>query len=85
MGGDEFLIILPDIKDIKCSEMIIQRIIPILESPIDANKNSIQIAASIGISSFPADGNDLLDIMQRADEKMYEEKRNSKKSKVSDS
>jgi diguanylate cyclase (GGDEF)-like protein len=74
-GGDEFLILLSDCKDINCYQLVASRI-------EKANKNvkiskdlSIKINLSIGVSFYPIDGDNIDHLISRADKAMYQSKR----------
>lgn len=72
MGGDEFSIIVPNQWEIhETAEMIIQR----FRSPIKIDGYEFLITASIGISKFPQDSMNLVDLMKNADLAMYEAKK----------
>lgn len=50
VGGDEFVIILPDMTDVETLERIAARIIAQLEEPLEFEGETCRISASIGIS-----------------------------------
>ena len=76
MGGDEFTIILQSIS--KNAESVAQKIINNLSDPFKLKKDNAQIGASIGISSFPDNGDDMETLLKKADQAMYEAKKGGK-------
>ncbi len=70
-GGDEFLILLPDIKDYNNYRTIASRI-------ANANKKikinddiEIDLSLSIGVSFYPKDGDNIDQLISKADKAMY--------------
>ncbi|MDM8545270.1 EAL domain-containing protein [Candidatus Venteria ishoeyi] len=56
LGGDEFILLLSDIKDLTGVQHAIRRIHKILNAPFILKKERFYLTASIGISMFPNDG-----------------------------
>lgn len=79
IGGDEFLIFLPNCID---SEIIRQRVTRFLEDISKINtsfgEDIPHIGASIGIALFPNDGINYKDLFKHADEALYLSKQNGK-------
>lgn len=76
-GGDEFTIILPNIKS---EEDVLQFLLSIIESfaePFLLKNQEIYIKTSIGISLFPQDGQTGEDLIKNADAAMYKSKEKS--------
>ena len=74
LGGDEFLVILEGIHDVSEIVQTVQRITDALVEPFFLQKNEVKISASIGVSVYPMDGNDVTGLMKCADLAMYEAK-----------
>lgn len=72
-GGDEFLILLPYIKDLNDYKTIASRIIDTKNKNcvIDYNNNKISISMSIGVSFYPKDGETIDELIMKADRAMY--------------
>lgn len=70
-GGDEFLIILNNITDIKQIHETANEIINSVNTPFIINGYEINVSASIGISVYPYHGNDADILMKNADIAMY--------------
>jgi diguanylate cyclase (GGDEF)-like protein/PAS domain S-box-containing protein len=73
-GGDEFVILLDDIARMSDVEVLAQKILDKLASPIVVNDNKLHVTASIGISLFPEDGEDSSTLLRHADLAMYRAK-----------
>lgn len=71
MGGDEFVVILPDISDPSCIERLSNEIIEKLASPFLLGEEKAFISASIGITLFPADAGNMETLLKNADQAMY--------------
>lgn len=79
LGGDEFLIIFEGLDESE-SEVIWGRIIKEYNEVNDTEKRKYLISVSHGIEVFRCDSNQFIDeIVNNADEKMYNEKREIKK------
>lgn len=78
ISGDEFLAILGDISEPQAVADIAKKIILVLSQPIFQGDNSMSVGASIGISLFPDDANDLDTLKRLADEAMYKVKKSGK-------
>jgi diguanylate cyclase (GGDEF)-like protein/PAS domain S-box-containing protein len=78
LGGDEFTIVLSEIKDISCIERIAQSILARLSEPYQLNQDTAYISASIGITIYPDDADNIETLMRNADQAMYAAKREGK-------
>lgn len=82
MGGDEFTLLLVDIKSRSDAEAVSEKITEMLNNPIMIGDLPVYIQASIGISIFPDDGRDMKQLLNKADNEMYAvklEKKDKKK------
>ncbi len=73
IGGDEFVVLL-EIKSEKDANKIAQRILKLLQTPIEVLGHSLNITTSIGLSFFPSDGDNLETLLKHADTAMYRAK-----------
>lgn len=73
-GGDEFVIILPEIANPENAQVVGQKLIDILLEPFSINGHEIHIGASVGISVFPDDGSDGEVLLKNSDIAMYHAK-----------
>ncbi|MEO5362423.1 MAG: sensor domain-containing diguanylate cyclase [Magnetococcus sp. DMHC-8] len=71
MGGDEFALILPAIGDRDNAIAVCNKIVQTLSEPFLIQDNACQIGASIGLSLFPAHGQEVDTLLQTADQAMY--------------
>lgn len=74
MGGDEFLLILPEMNQIEDATITAERILSALSTPFHLETHQINITTSIGISFFPDDGDNAEDLIKKADLSMYKAK-----------
>jgi diguanylate cyclase (GGDEF)-like protein len=73
-GGDEFVILLMNIQDVADVNAVAKKIIASIKQPYPVGQKVWHIGGSIGISLFPADGQDADSLIQRADQAMYRAK-----------
>ncbi|MCV6636729.1 PAS domain S-box protein [Candidatus Albibeggiatoa sp. nov. NOAA] len=78
IGGDEFVIILAEIHHIHDAELVGNKVLRHLESPFLVNDHEIHLSASIGISIYPKDTDNVDDLIEYADIAMYVAKRQGK-------
>jgi diguanylate cyclase (GGDEF)-like protein/PAS domain S-box-containing protein len=77
MGGDEFVVLLPDLRSDKDAEEISQKLLAAVARPIRIGKHEIIVTASIGISFFPG-CDDVDSLFKNADFAMYRVKNNGR-------
>jgi len=73
-GGDEFTVILPEIKDLRHVLSLCTRILKTELKNIVIDNQELRITASIGISFYPDDGEDVESLIKNADTAMYKAK-----------
>jgi predicted signal transduction protein with EAL and GGDEF domain len=78
LGGDEFVILLPDIKDRFSAGSVAHRILKRLEQPFIVGAQEVFFTASIGIATYPADGERSDVLLRNADRAMYHAKQQGK-------
>ena len=76
-GGDEFVILLRDIKTVENTKKVTQHIINSISKPFTVNDQSINISASIGIS-FYSHNITVDQLIKNADQAMYRAKKDGK-------
>jgi diguanylate cyclase (GGDEF)-like protein len=75
LGGDEFAVILPD-TDAGSARRVAGELSRALVAPFSLNGATFKIDASMGIATYPRHGDDIAELMRRADVAMYVAKRN---------
>jgi diguanylate cyclase (GGDEF)-like protein/PAS domain S-box-containing protein len=73
-GGDEFLVLLREAGDLESLNAMAGRIREKLSRPALVEARELQVTASIGISVFPVDGEDIDTLMKSADLALYQAK-----------
>jgi diguanylate cyclase (GGDEF)-like protein/PAS domain S-box-containing protein len=71
LGGDEFTVILGELKDSADVMRIAQQILAATASPFQLGNEIVRISASIGITLYPEDGQDAEILVKNADQAMY--------------
>jgi diguanylate cyclase (GGDEF)-like protein/PAS domain S-box-containing protein len=74
LGGDEFLILLPEVEHIDAVSLVAMRLIESLKQPFRHGEIEFFVTASIGVTIAPDDGNDAVTLVKNADIAMYRAK-----------
>jgi diguanylate cyclase (GGDEF)-like protein len=80
IGGDEFIVLLPDLRIPAEAESIAAKIVAAVAHPYAIDSAQAVITASVGVVTYPDAGNDLDTLMRCADEAMYAAKQKGKNS-----
>lgn len=78
LGGDEFVVVLGSVDHIEHIERVAERILLLARKPVVLPGGSCSISVSIGISTYPADGDIPSVLVKRADEALYRVKAEGK-------
>jgi len=78
LGGDEFIILLPDINDRHAPGHLAHRLIEALSQPFFLSDHEFYVSASIGITLYPSDGREGHELVKNADIAMYHAKEHGK-------
>jgi len=70
-GGDEFLILLPEVDQPDAARSIAEKIVSAVAEPHQVAGHSLELTASVGIAIFPEDGEDPQSMVMHADTAMY--------------
>lgn len=73
-GGDEFVVVLPQIKGADDAARVADKIIASLDQPFRLDASIVSIGASIGIALSPDDGSEIDTLFRNADLAMYRAK-----------
>jgi diguanylate cyclase (GGDEF)-like protein/PAS domain S-box-containing protein len=71
LGGDEFTIILASLADSARIEQVAQAIVDQLAAPYPLGKELAYVSASVGITLYPNDAEELESLLKNADQAMY--------------
>jgi diguanylate cyclase (GGDEF)-like protein/PAS domain S-box-containing protein len=74
MGGDEFVFVFRHVKSFDEVTLGAARILETLSSPIVVDGHSLQTSGSVGVSMFPRDGADMVELLKHSDMAMYQAK-----------
>ena len=74
LGGDEFTILLSGLKKAEDLLQVAKRVNEAVRLPMVLEGHDLVVTASIGISIFPLDGEDIYTLMKNADTAMYHAK-----------
>jgi len=74
LGGDEFTVILENISKVDHVEEVAKKILHVLKLPFHLDKHEVYVTASIGITFYPLDDNDIERLIMNADSAMYQAK-----------
>ena len=78
IGGDEFIIIMPNVKQISDSQVIVNKIISEMDTSLSPLHGTKKLTLSIGLSVYPDDANDASSLLKNADSAMYIVKKGGK-------
>ncbi|MCC6211874.1 MAG: EAL domain-containing protein [Burkholderiales bacterium] len=74
IGGDEFVVVLPEVKRASDAANVAAKILEAVAQPCRVEERELNFTASIGISVFPDDGRDAESLIRNADAAMYHAK-----------
>lgn len=77
-GGDEFVAVLPELKDESLLASLVERLIEAARLPVALEQRQVQLSASVGVAIFPRDGDTPEQLLSKADQAMYAAKRSSR-------
>ena len=78
LGGDEFTVMLPDVGDPANVDSMAERIVAALAQPYTIAGERTFTSASLGVTFYPRDGEDVDTLLRNADQAMYAAKRNGR-------
>ncbi|MEA3410687.1 MAG: EAL domain-containing protein [Pseudomonadota bacterium] len=74
LGGDEFTVVVEDLNRSEHASVLAQKLIRVLQEPVEVEGKSLSVSASVGISLFPQDGETASELLSNADAAMYKAK-----------
>ncbi|MCB1738723.1 MAG: EAL domain-containing protein, partial [Gammaproteobacteria bacterium] len=78
IGGDEFLILLSEIRRKEDAARVAQRVLDALSEPVPLAGYEVSVTPSVGIAIYPDDAKDAESLLKNADTAMYSAKRAGK-------
>ncbi|MEP7069775.1 MAG: bifunctional diguanylate cyclase/phosphodiesterase, partial [Usitatibacter sp.] len=74
LGGDEFVILIEEHRGPEEVMIVAQKVLTFLERPVLLDWREVKVSGSVGIASFPDDGEEVEALMKNADTAMYQAK-----------
>lgn len=74
IGGDEFVVIATQIEQEQYVQEIAAKLLKQLQQPVEVDGHSYELGASIGVSLHPRHGQELAELLEKADSAMYQVK-----------
>ena len=74
LGGDEFAVLLTNLHDVHGAGTVAEAIVKALSRPFDLDGERLVTSASIGITAYPGDGDDVELLLRNADRALYKAK-----------
>lgn len=78
IGGDEFVVMLPEVETVQAATQVAEKILAALNRTFDIGGHQIHISSSVGIAIFPEHGQDENNLLKSADAAMYLAKENGR-------
>ena len=75
IGGDEFVVLIDEINRPDDAAIVAHRIQQVITQPINLDDRDLCVSSSIGISSYPEDGEDATSLLKNADAAMSHAKK----------
>lgn len=73
-GGDEFVVLLPDVRDAQDALHVAAKIVDALGAPFQTQGRAAPIASSLGVSLYPDHGRDIGELLKASDDALYRAK-----------
>lgn len=74
IGGDEFLVVVPDLEDVAAAEIVAERLCRAMDAPFELGKRPVRVSACVGLSLYPRDGESSEALLRNADAALYRAK-----------
>jgi diguanylate cyclase (GGDEF)-like protein/PAS domain S-box-containing protein len=74
LGGDEFILLLPGIRRVEEAARVAEKVLESIRAPVALEGHELFVTASMGISVYPEDGEDVETLVKAADTAMYRAK-----------
>jgi diguanylate cyclase (GGDEF)-like protein/PAS domain S-box-containing protein len=73
-GGDEYVIMLPNLDDLGDIMQVVNKLIESIANPYELEGHAVHVTTSLGVSVYPQDGADIETLIKNADTAMYQAK-----------
>ncbi|SMC26351.1 PAS domain S-box-containing protein/diguanylate cyclase (GGDEF) domain-containing protein [Andreprevotia lacus DSM 23236] len=74
LGGDEFTVLVSHFSDASAVDVVANQLVSVIDEPFALEQHIVQTHASIGISLYPRDSDNVHDLLAKADAAMYRTK-----------
>ncbi len=71
LGGDEFVVLAPEIENLAEAGVLAEKVVRLLAAPLAIEGMEFGVTVSIGIATYPADGESTEELIAAADRAMY--------------
>ncbi|MGD9909169.1 MAG: EAL domain-containing protein [Candidatus Izemoplasmatales bacterium] len=73
-SGNEFVFIVPKVKQLETVESEILRVIENFQDPLEVKNIKVDVKVHIGVSIYPSDGKNMTELMKKCDTALYKAK-----------
>jgi diguanylate cyclase (GGDEF)-like protein len=73
-GGDEYVVLLPDLESVQGLQTLAHKLLAAIEEPIAYDQQALSVSASIGMAYFPDHATTIEALVAAADAAMYQSK-----------
>lgn len=77
VGGDEFVVLLTDVDDLRSAVAVARRLAAELSVPVSTEEATFRVGADIGVALHPEHGRSFEELVEAADDAMYRAKANA--------
>ncbi len=70
-GGDEFVLLLPDMESLDAVREVTRKIADLMQAPLEVDGTDIRVTFSMGTAVYPDDGEDMGQLFSQADRAMF--------------
>ena len=78
IGGDEFVILLSEVTHAGDAGVKAGKVLAALKAPLEIDQHNLRVTASIGVTTYPEDGQETAMLIKNADLAMYQAKENGR-------
>ena len=73
-GGDEFVVLLGRVKDGTVAARVAEKLVARMNEPMEVGGHLLRVTTSVGVASWPSDGDDAETLLKNADNALYQSK-----------